>query len=258
MWDTAGVASVLSRYMRKHYNVKSAVVNLKSLDPYNLTKFYGGRDFSNTTLTTIGFVLKGLTYDIIQVHSAFRFVKYFKRVYPQKSVVMHFHGEDVRLVGWRALREILGKANLTLVSTPDMLKGAPKSVYWLPNPVDTGHFKPVPNLRKTGAALYFVKHQRGEDLSWPRAIARKYGLELCLHDRVMQPIVYSELPKFLSSFEYYIDRNYIASLSKTALEALACKVKVIDSNEEMLDKFPAEHNPINVVKILWNLYQEMP
>ena len=231
------------------------MVNLKPLDPYNLTKFYGGRDFSNTTLTTIGFVLKGLTYDIIHVHSAFRFVKYFKRVYPRKSVVMHFHGEDVRLGGWRALRDILDKANLKLVSTIDMLNGAPKSAHWLPNPIDTGHFKYVPNLRKTGMALYFVKHQRGEDQSWPKAIAKKYGLELCLHDRVIHPIAYSELPRFLSSFEYYIDRNYIASLSKTALEALACHLKVIDSNEEILDKFPAEHDPANVVKILWNLYQ---
>jgi hypothetical protein len=36
---------------------------------------------------------------------------------------------------------------------------------------------------------------------------------------------------------------------------LACHLKVIDSNEEILDKFPAEHDPTNVVKILWNLYQ---
>ncbi len=243
--------------MRKKYNVESTVVNLTPLDPYNLTEFYGGRDFSNTTRTTIRFVLKGLTYDIIHVHSAYRFVKYYKRVFPHKNVVMHFHGEDVRLAGWAALEKILERADLALVSTPDMLEDAPKSVRWLPNPIDTEHFKPVPNVKKTGTALYFVKHQRGEDTSWPEAIAKKLGLELFLHDRVEYPVAYSELPKFLSSFEYYIDRNYIASLSKTALEALACNVKVIDSNEEMLDKFPVEHDPINVVEILWNLYQEI-
>jgi len=257
VWDTAGVASVLSKYLRKNYHVKSTVVNINHLDPFNITTFYGGRHYPNTTLTTIKFLMKGLTYNIIHVHSAYRFVRYFKRLYPYKKVVMHFHGEDVRLAGWDNLKEILEKADLILISTPDMLDGAPSNVFWLPNPVDTEHFKPIPSLRNAGTAVYFVKHQRGEDTNWPKKVAKRYGLKLYVHDRKINPITYSQMPIFLNAFEYYIDRNYIPSLSKTALEALACGLKVITWNDEVVQKLPEEHNPVKVVRKLWSLYQKL-
>jgi len=254
IWDTAGVASVLSKYLRKSYDVKSMVVNIKRLDPYGLTAFYGGRYYEATACTTIRFLMKGLTYDIIHVHSAYRFVKYFKRLYPNKRVVMHFHGEDVRLAGWKNLKEILKKANLVLVSTQDMLDGAPSNVFWLPNPIDMEHFKPMPSLRNIGTAVFFVKHQRGEVVDWSKNIAKQFNLKLHLHDRKVNPVPYRQLPSFLNKFEYYIDQNWIPSLSKTALEALACGCKVIRWDGKVVTELPAEHKPEKVVKKLWELY----
>jgi hypothetical protein len=42
IWDTGGVASVLSKYLVKKYPVKSTVVSISCLDPFNITTFYGG------------------------------------------------------------------------------------------------------------------------------------------------------------------------------------------------------------------------
>lgn len=232
-------------------------MNVKSLDPWNITSYYGGQIYLATTLTTIRFLVKGLGHDIVHVHSAYRYVLYFKRLYRQRKVVMHFHGEDVRLKGWDALRQVTERADLTLVSTQDLLKGAPQDVFWLPNPIDIEHFKPMPSLRTAGTALYFVKHQQGEDSLWPQKVANRYGLKLHVHDRVTSPITYSQLPQFLNRFEYYIDRNYISSLSKTALEALACGLEVIAWNEEIMQELPETHEPRNVIEKLWSLYQKM-
>jgi hypothetical protein len=172
IWDTGGVASVLSKYLSRVYPVKSTVVSISFLDPFNITTFYGGRHYSGSTLTTIKFITKGLTYNIIHVHSAYRFVDYFKKLTPNKAVVIHFHGEDVRLAGWDNLKRIIKKADITLVSTPDLLKGGPKNVFWLPNPVDIEHFKPMPTLRKAGTALYLFKHQRNENIEWPKRLPK--------------------------------------------------------------------------------------
>jgi len=256
IWDTGGVASVLSKYLVKKYPVKSTVVSISRLDPFNITTFYGGQHYPSSTLTTIRFIMKGYSCDIIHVHSAYRFVRYFKRLTPNKAVIMHFHGEDVRLTGWNNLKGITEKADITLVSTPDLLEGAPQNVFWLPNPVDIEHFKPMPSLRKAGTALYFVKHQRGENIVWPKNVAKNLGLELCVVDRKANPISYAKLPHFLNTFEYYIDQNWIHSLSKTALEALACGLKVVKWDGRVIEKLPEEHNPIRVIEKLWAFYQQ--
>jgi glycosyltransferase involved in cell wall biosynthesis len=248
IWDTAGVASILSKYLRKCYNVKSDVVNINTLDPFNITAFYYGRCYPKRTLTTIKFLVKGLNYKIIHVHSAYRFVKYFRRIYPFKRIVMHFHGEDVRCTGWDNLKQIIRQSNLILVSTPDLLEGAPDNVVYLPNPVDIDHFKPNLNLRREKTALYFLKHQRKEDLKWTKEIVKQYNLKLYIHDRKRKPIPYSQLPPFLNSFEFYIDPSYPHAVSKTALEAMACGLKVVLWNGEIIDKLPEEHNPFRVAK----------
>jgi len=85
----------------------------------------------------------------------------------------------------------------------------------------------------------------------------KNGLKLEIVDRVRQPIPYMRLPTFLNSFEYYIDRNYIPSLSKTALEALACGVKVIRWDGKIIKKLPEQHKPENVIRKLAEIYEDL-
>lgn len=133
---------------RKYFDVRSEVVNVDILDPFGITTFYGGRRYPAKTSTTVKFIIKGLNHKIIHVHSAYRFVKYFRRVYPFKGIVMHFHGEDVRLAGWNNLKSIIKPSNIVLASTPDLLEGAPDNVIYLPNSVDVEHFKPILSIRR--------------------------------------------------------------------------------------------------------------
>jgi len=86
---------------------------------------------------------------------------------------------------------------------------------------------------------------------------KKMHLKLTMRDRVKEPIPYNRLPMFLNKFEYYIDRNYIKSLSKTALEALVCNCKVIRWDEKIVHDLPEENKPENVVIKLKQIYEQI-
>ena len=52
----------------------------------------------------------------------------------------------------------------------------------------------------------------------------------------------------------FVDRKLLKNLSKTALEALACGLRVLNYNLEFVDNLPSEHCPTNVVTILSSSY----
>ena len=102
-------------------------------------------------------------------------------------------------------------------------------------------------------------------------LAQKYAasrnLELTIHNRSSEPILYINMGDVLSSYEYYVDvkRSYspgargklLKVLSKTGLEALACECKVINWNNEVLTGLPDEHHPETVVAEFWKIYQDL-
>jgi hypothetical protein len=50
----------------------------------------------------------------------------------------------------------------------------------------------------------------------------------------------------------------IPSLSKTALGALACGLKVVRWNEEVVEGLPEEYKPENVIRRLIEVYSSIP
>jgi hypothetical protein len=52
----------------------------------------------------------------------------------------------------------------------------------------------------------------------------------------------------------FVDGIPLASLSKTGLEALACRLKVSDYRLQYHEKLPFEHSPTSVVSRLNSLY----
>jgi glycosyltransferase involved in cell wall biosynthesis len=192
--------------------------------------------------------MKALLFPVVHLHVHVDMARKLRKLYPSKKIIVHWHGEELRQRGWEGVREITSVSDAVFVSTEDLLAGAPEGVVHLPNPVDMELFRPIPSLRKPNSALYIVKGYRGEDLEWPKKVTSKLGLELDVRDRKVGPISYNEMPMLLNRYEYYVDRNYPESLSKTALEALACGVKVISWKEEILTSLPSEHDPKNVVQ----------
>lgn len=242
--------------MDKSYPTKSWVITRKKFDPYGLTTF-------GETLTTGSklFVAKALwrsrKYDLIQVHYLDRIVPWLKRIYRRKPVILLYVGSDIRR-RWDERSQYWQKADLCLVSTPSLLEGAPTSVEWLPNPVDTDLFYPRASERKLGHAFHI---SYGAD-----ALAQRYAaenrLKLTIHNRHTTPIPYTEMGEILSSYEYYIDVKTFpggksSGLSKTGLEALACGCKVVRWDGEIVEGLPSEHHPENVVAKLWKLYRQI-
>ena len=75
-------------------------------------------------------------------------------------------------------------------------------------------------------------------------------------------MLYAEIPNFLKKYDIYVDIRIVndkilESLSKTALESLACGLKVLNYKLEYIDKLPEKHNPVNVVNQLENIYNKI-
>ncbi len=260
VWNTAGVASTLAKYQSKVLGWKTWVIARKKYDPYGLTT-YG--EALNTS--AYGFALRALLYaaryDVIHVHDLDSIIPLIRLVHGhRKHVVIHYHGSSIR-DKWLEKRARWSRADLVIVATRDLLASAPKDAEarFLPNPVDTELFRPLPHVkREPGTALFFYDEtpKLKSSLEWARETARKLGLKLVVHDRSRRPIPYKLLPEFLNRFEYFIDHNWVEALSKTALEALACGLKVVRWDGRVLEGLPVEHKPEVVVRRLARLYAE--
>ena len=68
------------------------------------------------------------------------------------------------------------------------------------------------------------------------------------------------MPEFLNQYEMYVDIRYVnelllEDLSTTSLQSLACGLKVITPQLKILDTFPNQHNPTQIVDKLVKLYK---
>lgn len=250
VWNTAGVASTIAKFMDRIYGTRSTILYRRVFDKFGHTVYgelldCGAKEFVFRTL------LRSLRYDIIHIHSLDNLVLLFKMFNAGKPIVLHYHGSDIR-GRWMFRRRYWRFANVVLVSTQDLLIGAPEHVIYLPNPVDTDIFHPNQGItRKPRSALAFRYYI---DEAKVKYYAEKYGLELTILERNYP---YLHMPKLLGSYEYYIDKTEIPSLSKTALEALACGTKVIRWDGQIVHQLPEEHKPENVVKKLYEIYVKL-
>jgi len=94
-------------------------------------------------------------------------------------------------------------------------------------------------------------------------LAKEYAkdnkLSLTILDRLKNPIKYIKFGETLSRHEYYVDikrskGKILDALSKTGLEALACGLKVVRWDGEIVQALPEEHRPENVVSHLREIY----
>ena len=166
---------------------------------------------------------------------------------------------------YRSLRiESQKLANEILVSTPDLLSLLPYAKY-LPNPVDVDHFsKDEINHNKVNKnnALIIKTEIGNSEKVLEYCKKNNIDLKIDVFDRTKSPLLYEEIPNFLKKYNIYVDIRIVndkilENLSKTALESLACGVKVLNYRLEYLDKLPQMHNPVNVVNQLENIYNKI-
>lgn len=253
--NVAGVASSLVRGLRDR-GIKAQMIERKK-HPY---RFPSETVVDSSVISFLFYVLKlSQDYDIVHLHSLPYSLLFnidilaFKAL--RSKLVVHLHGTELRECHNKVSTKVaLGICDQVLISTPDLFLYYPKAL-WLPNPIDPV-FRSSENPQRYGKALYFRKWYEPEGERIVRMKCEEMGLELTVPKN---PIRYSEMPLLLNQFEVFFDRFNITSLSKTALEALACGCKVIGWRGPIKDpeKILKEHNLEDVTRKLIEIYEKM-
>jgi Glycosyltransferase Family 4 len=161
----------------------------------------------------------------------------------RRPYVLHAHGDDIRK-GLNIFQKItISSASVVFYSTED-LAGIIKGSILFPQPVDTRRFFPTPKVSNESRALYFVQsvmnvQMRGREDDYVRKLlflCEQKGIALEPRVRLKQEIPYEEMPSFLSGFDYFFDREFPLSNSKTALECMAMKIPVVSFDIEKTAK----------------------
>lgn len=251
VWDAAGVASTIAKFMDRDFGTESVVIKRMSLDTFGAIT-YGGHPVSGGP---VGFYAQALLmarkFDLINVHSVQRIIPWLKRFYGDKPVVFTRHGvgrSSGKGDGWK-------KADAVVVVNPyliDLMPGCNAEV--IPPPVDTEFFSPGP--KRGQGALTFT--YRADEL------AKKYsdglGLDLFVSER---NVPYIQVPELFRKYAVYVDvkRDFtgeiLPALSKTGLEALACGLKVVRWDGKMVEELPEVNRPEYVARRNFEVYSKV-
>jgi glycosyltransferase involved in cell wall biosynthesis len=255
--NTAGVGSVIAKYMDRLFGTDSLVVARRVSDPVGFTT-YGELWNTGSKMFTLRCLLIARKFDVVHVHYFDKIIPYLKLLYSKKPVVMHYHGDDIR-EKWKLKSKYWRKADAVLYSTLDLNEtDTPRHAMHLPNPVDTEIFYPCHKKPEPGTAFHLFYH--ANELA--QTYARENGLRLTIHDwRNEDRIPHEKLPEILCKYEYYIDARrgqdralLRVPLSKTALEALACGLKVITWSGSVVYELPPENYPEGASKRALSIY----
>lgn len=289
VWDQSGVACILAKYQNKlGHNAK--VLRRDNYDPYGIYEFYNDIvDFVDEK-SFLEFCLKQARgADVLHIHSRTDALFYLKKKLENKiKIIMHFHGSDLRGIKQNyspqkitSIPKLLFKnynsnrirrrdnllaedhADKILLSTPDLQDKIKKaSPIVLPNPVDTDHFcKSAVKSSGDKDNSFTFSTEATSNTKWIMNFCKDNGIaNLQIIDRTKYPISYEKMPEFLKKYNTYVDIRYVNdsllnNLSKTALESLACGLRVIDYALRSWNSLPAIHEPTTVAKKVLQIYE---
>ena len=260
IWNTAGVGGFLSKYMDSVFDCfESFCIMRVKYDPFELMA--KGRVYScNWFKWFLICLIAPSKYHIIHVHGYDRILPFLKILYPHKKIVLHYHGTEIR-GNWATKRRFLYRlADKVIVSTPDLLKGAPPQVDYFPNPIDYD----LVNELKSPVKLDKAYHVDRYAVDLAKEYATEIGKEMVILDRDNHWLNHRKFLTELTSYAYYIDakrdfnrKTMIEALSLTALEASYAGVIVVNWKGELVKEFPSLHEKERVCQALYRVYQEV-
>ena len=154
-----------------------------------------------------------------------------------RKYIIHVHGSDVRNKTLSFFQEwVLENAICIVYSTPDLKQFLSKRAIYLQTPIGNQFINMKIN-RVINDAFRPVKYEKN------------------MNFYAIKDLDYKEMPLILNRIKIFHDRKTIKSLSKTALEALACGCKVIDFNGNQHIIFPEKHRADNVAFKLYQIYK---
>ena len=264
---------------------------VREYDKYGIGRFYNEyvieaklEDFVEKS------ICESRSADILHIHSRSDLVFKFREEFGNsKRIILQYHGTDIRgikkqklphrsklsdlavrgIFTYRRVRDsILIKkrihsqaqrlADAVIVSTPDLLPLVSNAIY-LANPIDTDHFRPEKSSSKPERALTMDTEATDIRLTLNYCKKQNVELDIDVYNRIKDPIMYGDMPAFLKKYGLYVDVRYVdgkilENLSKTALEALACGLDVLDYKLDRSHGLPEEYNPMNVTSRLETIY----
>lgn len=261
--DIAGVPSILSYFHHKLGFGKSELIyHEKNTVSASISRFYEGKSFNKFRNLLLYAIFNGRKFDIIHIHGAEKLIPVFKLT--GKKIVLHYHGSDIRdpqraknrtRIKFRSMADLIvyNAKNME----PNIITSSNVRKEFLPNLIDTNHFVKRNNHRSGNLSITSGNHDKDSTIN----AIKKVG-ETTIVDLDVQSIPYSLMPSFLSKYEMYIDIRImpwgqtLEELSTTAVQALACGCKVYHF-DKIIEKFPSEHSPENVLEKLNGLYKEI-
>lgn len=260
VWDQAAVACTLAKYQEKLGN-ESLVVKRNGFDKFKILDFYKQQTMNVTFNKIFSFLVikKAKEYDVIHVHDQYHLLADLRKKYPDKILILHYHGSILRLTPREKLESFEKFADKILISTPDLLDFV--DAEYLPNPIDVEHFRKR-EIKKNGKALSVMSKWESQNELKKLLKQNQILLDVEFLDREKEPVLYAKIPDFLSNYEYLVDLklvyngNPIPAFGCLGLQALNLGLKVINHSFNVNSEFPQQHDPETVTKKLMTIYEE--
>jgi len=284
--DAAGVACIYSKFLQAKGHESRVIWNKDVGDKYGIYDYY--KDYMiNVSYAefTDRCLREGESADVIHVHGFIDILFKLHEKFDKKKFILHYHGTDIRGLNKQELphrsrlsdtvirlkrlyRKKIGHskaqklADAVCVSTPDLLPLVRNGIH-IPIPIDIDHFKPGSNS-SVELKEAFTINSEVTNIQWALDYCKKNGinLDVDLIDRTKNPIMYKNIPDFIRGYKTYVDIRYVndtvlENLSSTALQSLACGLKVLDYKLQFHQTLPPEHNAVTVVSQLCDIYKDL-
>lgn len=265
IWNTAGVASIMSKQLRLNDYV-SDVIMRKGFDPFGMAEYYGDDLLdldSNSFIKTA--IEKSKDYDIIHVHALLKIVPELRRKYPNKKIVFQHHGTELSNCSNPILRKnSYLHCDSIICSTHDLSDILIKERiehFLVENAVDTDLFKPIECIKKDAALRIGIRYI--DEGSVTKFLRHYCDWNYETVDREKCSVSYVEMPILLNMYSKYIDVKCYEwtsgqpgkAYSKTGREALSCGLEVFNYNGEVQKGLLKEFTPEYQVKQLIKIYE---
>lgn len=253
LWNTSGSLAEVCDWLNKNGH-ESVVIMRSKYDMYGHTSRISSSvmvDSARDFYSACRKYLKEWNPTHIHVSTVIKALVLARQYQKRTPIVFEYHGGEI-LFRKKAHPET-SLADIVVVSTEDMLKYGD---IWLDRPVPSWFEYKGGRVKGTAVMAFhpiFPKDQREMAKTW----CKERGLELTIIDRQHdEPIPYTEMPDFLSRYEYFLEfKGYPeVVLSKNAIEAIACGCKVVTDAkpDEIIDKYKIT-TPVDY----YNLYKSM-
>jgi hypothetical protein len=263
IWDQAGVACILAKHQRM-LGHDVMILKRAGYDPFGIFEFYreslldiDGKSFIKNAIK------RAAEFDVVHVHSLYKIIPDLRRKYRDKILILHFHGSEARKAPKDPIQEqAIELSDAVIGSTEDLAQYVGSEMTYIPNPVDTDHFKrPTISLEPKGKAFTFKT--TGADMEWIIQYLRNNSIDSNIEiiDRQANPIPYLEMPQVLGRYSTYVDLKHVGGTllrapSKTAIECLACGLQVLNHRLEIMEHFPEEHRPEKLAAQILDIYRK--